>query len=121
MAPLDAATDHDAARAGRKLRSRKKNQGGALVVSNRVVVAVVEHQPIDRTYVAKRIATGEVVAIAPDRHEAQGRARGSWRSRRGSPQIRPQADPNRLSSADHAHSDGTPTERNQEPPAKLVV
>ena len=34
-------------------------------------VAVVEYEPNDRTYVAKRIATGEVIAITPDRHEAR--------------------------------------------------
>ena len=38
-------------------------------------VAIVEYQPNDQTYVAKRIATDEVIAVTPDRHEAHKAAR----------------------------------------------
>jgi hypothetical protein len=55
--------------------SRKKNQLGAPVVSHRATVAVVEYQPNDRTYVAKRAVTDEVIAVTPDRHEAYKAAR----------------------------------------------
>jgi hypothetical protein len=40
-----------------------------------VPVAFVEYQPNDRTYVAKRAVTGEVIAVSPDRHEAHKAAR----------------------------------------------
>ena len=61
--------------AGSTKKSHKNNRRGALVVSNRVPVAIVEYQPTDRTHVAKRIATGEVIAITPDRREANKAAR----------------------------------------------
>jgi hypothetical protein len=62
--------------ARKAVRSAKKTRKRVtLVTSNRVPIAFVENQPNDRTYVAKRAATDEMIAVKPNQREAYKAAR----------------------------------------------